>query len=242
VFAVLSEPKIDPARLAGATVVAATQQLEELKNSQSINYCFWILVRIATAARSKDFSQELKRIGIDSDKVTSGLSFVQQVAKTVSLNTYQRNDSTIFTAMAELSLRQILTSNIAAQSPSLFESSQDDVRRACQAISSKQAFSRVARQFYANFLSRIIGYLTEKEISNYIGPDKALASPAHALDLQNAINTYCFESAKLVEDFAAGWFSKNNWETNHNITEAITSRFTSYALEKIRMELRGAKA
>ncbi len=56
-----------------------------------------------------------------------------------------------------------------------------------------------------------------------------------------ASQSYCTETAKIVEEFAAGWFSKHNWESNNNISEETTAAFTAYAFEKIQMELREAQ-
>ena len=72
VFEVLKGDNINPGDLARATSIAAQQQFTALQKDQSINYCFWVLVRVVTAARTGDFSGELERLGVQTTGVTSG--------------------------------------------------------------------------------------------------------------------------------------------------------------------------
>lgn len=237
VFAVLEGDSINPSDLAHATSIAAQQQFTALQGNRSINYCFWVLVRIVTAARTGDFSSELERLGIQTTGVTSGVGFVHQMGEAVQKGLRRRGDPTIFVRMAELSLREVLSANIVEQSNSLFGTGLKEIQAACRNISTQKRFGQVAQQFFAHFMSRSIRYITDKEISNYVGPDRALSSPDRVLKLQESLDRYCAESAKIVEEFAGGWFSKHNWETNNNIPEDATAIFTAYALQKINMEL-----
>jgi hypothetical protein len=107
-------------------------------------------------------------------------------------------------------------------------------------MSTQRRFGEVAKAFFAHFTSRSLQYLLDKEISNYVGADKPFTSPDHVLDFHQALHRYCTETATIVEEFAGGWFSKNNWEHNNDISEETTAAFTAYAFEKIQMELREA--
>ena len=242
VFNVLESDDITVGALARETAKAAEQQFASLENNSAVNYCFWVLLRIATASRSNDFTEELKNsLGIKSDKISSGLGFVQQVSVTVSKEIRERSEPSAFVRFAELSLREVLSANIIEQSQSLFGTSLEDIQSACKAFSTKKNFGQVAKQFYATLMSRSIQYLTDKEISNYINSNGSITSPSQAVQFEKALNLYCLQSAKIIEDFAAGWFSKHNWENNNDITEDSAKGFTSYALQKIQMELRGDK-
>ena len=87
-------------------------------------------------------------------------------------------------------------------------------------------------------MSRTIRYLTDKELSNYVGTNGAIGSPSQVLHFEHVLDRHCHETAKIVEEFAGGWFSKHNWETNNDISENETAGFTAFALEKIQMDLR----
>lgn len=242
VFQLLESDSIDPGELAQATALAAQQQFATLERNRAINYCFWFLVRVVTAARGDDFTGELTQLGIQNFSSTSGLGFVQQVAHTVEKELRKRGETAVFSRIAELSLREVLSANIIEQSRSLFGTSLQEIQAACRAISTQVRFGEVAKEFFAQFTSRSIRYLLDKELSNYIGKDKTLGSPKHVLEFQQALSRYCTETAKIVEEFAAGWFSKHNWETKNDISEDTAAAFTAYALEKIQMELREIQA
>ncbi len=241
-FAQLQEAEVNASQIAQATAEAAQEQFAALEGDRRINHCFWFLVRLVTAARSDDFTGELARLGLTNPSFTSGLAFVQQVARTVEREQRKRGQPTVFSRMAELSLRQVLSANLVQQSQTLFGTGQQEIQAACRAISTRQHFGRVARDFFATFISRTIRYVTDKELSNYVGPTGAMASPTQVLKFEQALNRHCHETAKIVEEFAGGWFSKHNWETNNDISEKETAGFTAYALQKIQMDLREGEA
>jgi hypothetical protein len=242
VFALLEGENVSPEALARATATAAQEQFAALEGDQAINYCFWVLVRIATAARGDDFIGELRRLGVQNPQITSGLGFVHQITQVVEKELSRRGHPTVFVRIAALSLREVLSANIIEQSRSLFGTSLLDIQAACRTLSTRLHFGEVAREFFAHFTGRSLQYLVDKELSNYVGAEKPFTSSEQVLEFHQALHHYCFETAKIVEDFASGWFSKNNWETNNNISEETTAAFTAYAFEKIQMELREAQA
>jgi hypothetical protein len=52
--------------LAAAAIAAADTRFRQLANDPSLNYAFWLLVRIASAAQSGDFSSELQSLGLET--------------------------------------------------------------------------------------------------------------------------------------------------------------------------------
>ena len=116
-------------------------------------------MRVVTAARGDDFAGELAQLGIQNFPITSGLGFVQQVAHTVEKELRKRDETAVFSRMAELSLREVLSANIIEQSRSLFGTSLQEIQSACRAISTQVRFGEVAKEFFAQFTSRSIRYL-----------------------------------------------------------------------------------
>jgi hypothetical protein len=239
VFQALTADSVTPQQLAGSVAIAAQKQFSAFERDEAINYCFWVLVRIATASRGDNFAGELQQLRISGRHITSGLAFVQQVGHAIEKEFARRGHRTVFGGMAELSLKEVLSTSIIEQSRSLFGTGLREVQAACRTISTQKRFGELAKEFFAKFMSRSIRYLTDKEFSNHIRSEAGIASPREVLEFQKALDRYCLESAKIVEEFAAGWFSKHNWETNNDIPEDAAAGFTSYALNKIQTELRG---
>lgn len=237
VFQVLEGDSFNASSVAGAIAVAAQREFSVFQYDPGINYCFWVLARIATAARTENFAGELRRLDIQIDHVASGLAFVQRVARAVERELTRRSHRNFFVQMAELTLRDVLSAAVVEQSRSLFGTSLSEIQSACRRFSTQARFGAIARQFFAALMSRVIQYTADKELSNYVGSGHGLTSPDAALSFQRDLQRYCFESARIVEDFAGGWLSKNNWQTNNDIPEPAAAGFTSYALEKICQEL-----
>lgn len=237
VFQVLESESLDAGRLASATAAAAHGELWAIGQDPAVNYCFWVLVRTATAARSSDFAAELHRLGVEASNLNSGVAFVHRVAQAVDRGVRERGQPTPFAQIATLSLREVLSANIVEQSKSLFGTTLQEIESACRRMSSQKRFGEVAKTFFASLMNRSIRFITDQEISNHVGATESIASPKEVQRFEKALHRYCEESAKIVEEFAAGWFSKHNWETNNDIPEEATAAFTAYALEKIQMEL-----
>src|SRR5207249_4150951 len=83
VFDTLDDTSLSPPQLASAVSKAAKDEISDLQHDAGINYCFWTLVRVVSAARKDDFASELERLGIRANNLTSGLIFVQRVAQAV---------------------------------------------------------------------------------------------------------------------------------------------------------------
>ena len=241
IFDALADYGISGGQLADTAALAAQRQFIRLQDDKGINLCFWILVRVAAAARSQDFLRAIEQLGIEGSAASTGLRFVQQVSRIVGEGLQKRGEPSVFARMAELSLREVLSRCIADQSRSLFGSGLAEVQAACRAMSTRKEFALVARQFFASFFSRSLRYITDKEASNFVGTDKPIGSPEHLKRLYDDIDRYCVESSRILEEFAGGLFSKHSWETNNDIPEDAAAGFTAYALEKIRMELQEAQ-
>lgn len=233
VAAELAAPDSSPASCASTVLAAARSHVERVKGDAGLNYCFWLLVRIATASRQADFGVEMRQLGIPPDGITSGVEFVRRVGRLVEKTLPKRGGNAIFGRLAQLSLTDALSSRIAEQSRSLFGTTIVEVQDACRRLSTRDRFGEVSREFFAGFLSRVITFVVDKESSNAVGPSRTFASSHDMAAFQRALRTYCKETALIVEDFSGGWFSLHNWETNNAITEDDARRFTAYALKKL---------
>jgi hypothetical protein len=68
-----------------------------------------------------------------------------------------------------------------------------------------------------------------------------LSAPAcRASSPRSALEKHCHEAAVIVQEFAGGWFAKNNYQGTLNPTTA--QNFADYALKKMCDELRARRA
>ena len=81
-------------------------------------------------------------------------------------------------------------------------------------------------------------YFLDRETSNHIGPGHSLATVEQSADFARAIDTHARQSARILRDFAGGWYAKHNWESKGNISQQEVAGFVAVALRKLRSELK----
>lgn len=236
-MALLGTNEGDAATITEVTAEATKEKLEELADGPVINYCHWLLTRISWFSRSDNFIELLSSIEIKVPADSQAIHFVSRVFDTASREIRKRCTPSVFSDIAEQALRQTLTETITERSRTLFGTSLYDLQSACREYSTKTGFGNLSRRFYANLLSRYINYFVQKELSNSIGPDKAIGSVASASAFTQSLNNYCWQSAKIIEDFSGSWYSKHNWEKRGDLSEDDVRPFTAFSLKKLRMEL-----
>jgi hypothetical protein len=236
-MALLGTTEGTPSVIAEFTAKETSAKIDELADGPVINFCHWLLTRISWFSRSDHFLESLTSIGIDVPANGKAAHFVSRIADVASKEIAKRCTPSVFSDIAEQALRQTLTETITERSRTLFGTSLQDVQAACRDFSTKSGFGNLSRRFYANLLSRFVNYFVQKELSNNVGAGKAIDSIASASSFTQSLNRYCWESARIVEDFSGGWYSKHNWEKRGDVSEDDVRPFTTFAMRKLRMEL-----
>jgi hypothetical protein len=225
--------------IASQTARAAARHFTQLKGDPMLAECLWTLARIGTAAKGTSFERDILHFGFDTARSTTGLGFVSEAARVV---TRECPRPSLFGEMALAAFKDVLAARLVDQSSSLFGATLDDVRLATATIGTDNGFASAVRDFYGTFMSRALRFLTDKELSNRIQlpPSGRLAVRDKAIAVNADLDRFCRESAKIVEIFASGWFSKQNWKSNKQISKKAAAGFSAHAVEKLRMEIAGA--
>jgi hypothetical protein len=197
----------------------------------------WLLAQIPLAARGPDFADALRRFGLEVGK--SPELFEVTGAFTQAIDHYvdgmrRRSD---FGEMAQLAAAESLSAVAGRYLPSLFKSSPDDVQRAIGRLASGESFGELAHDFFARLTRRHLDYFLSRELANHVGRGRRFDTVADRADFDAAMEVHCREAARIVREFAGGWFGKAAYHRGA-ITETDASRYAAYALKKIRAELR----
>jgi hypothetical protein len=228
--------------VAAASIYAAEKRLRELRDDPSLAYCFWLLTRITAATRETDFRGALASLGLDTRGGQSTLAFIAQVSDHLRYTLASETHSGPFTELSSLALRKTLTTAIGEQQGVLLGGSVDQLQAALRPYATEAQFGVLSRRFFADFLSRTLRLVVERELSNHVGPDQTLNSISASLDFTRAMDSHTFQSARIVEDFAGDWYSTHNWQSGNRIERADVQRFIAVALRKLRTELQQASA
>ncbi len=239
VVGLLDQSADDVPAVASATAWAAEARLRQLARDPSLVHCFWLLTRLASASREEDFTGAVRGLGIEPPASDSALAFVSQISDQVRNDLTQFPESGHFSELSSLALRRTLSETVGQHGRSLFGSSMEDVQRAFRDHSTQKGFGDLARRFFGDFLSRTMRSFVDRELSNNVGSAHTLTGIDASQEFSAALDLYARQSARIVEEFASGWYGKRNWESGGQISREEVQGFVAVALRKLRMELAG---
>jgi len=231
----------DTAAIATATTRAAERRLRELRDDPSIGYCFWILTRISAASREPEFKASLAELGLAVRSDDTALSFVTRLTRHVQERLADFPESGPFGDLASLALRGALSDTVGQSGRSLFGSSLEDVQDAFRGHSTPVRFGILAKCYFGDFLARTLRYYVEREVANTTGGGHALASDEDGRAFTEALDRYTRQTARIMETFAADWYSKRNWQSEGRISREEAQGFVAVALKKLRADLSYAR-
>lgn len=236
VAALLAAPQIDVAQVAETTATAAADRLAALRGDPAIAYCFWLLTRLAAAARGPDFQEGVRALGIPVRPDDTAMALIARVADVSRTELQRYPASGPFGEMAALALRRALAETVGVESRSLFGASLPDLERSFRRHSSPVQFGELAKRFFGEFYARTLRFYVERELQNRVG-DAGLPTIAAANDFSDALALHARETARYVEGFAAVWYDKHNWQHGGAISPDQTRAFVAHALRKMRTEI-----
>ena len=233
----LGAPAPEVPTVAVATARGANQQLRRLRNDPSLGYCFWLLARLGSAARRPDFTESLAPLGLQADPTDSVPGFIAQVGERARTELERYPGSGPFGELASLALRRALTETVGTEGRSLFGSTLEDLERAFRRHAGPTAFGELSQRFFGDFLARTLRFYVDKELLLHVGPDQGIRNLAESDAFLTDLDRYARQSARIVEDFAADWYRKHDWQAEGAISHDEAQAFVAHALTKLRGEL-----
>ena len=104
-------------------------------------------------------------------------------------------------------------------------------------INSGAEFCELARGFFASFTDRYLRYYLEREAANTINDYQHINSfSSNLLKLVNDISQHAFDTSKIMQSFAAGWFNSHAVDKIPSEKEIIS--FLDLSFSKMREEFR----
>jgi hypothetical protein len=237
VFDLLQEQSTNPSMVASATVRAAEKRLNQLRGDESLTYCFWLLTRLAAAARGPDFQSDARQLGIEVRRDDHVLSLIAKVNDRAREELVQFPESGPFGDLAASALRSSLTDTLGAQNLSLFASSVDDLAGAFRRHSTASQFGELATWFFGTFYAETLRYYVDRALPASLSADGGLRTLADMQLFRDALDKHARESARIVELFAAQWWVKHKGPSGEPISRDEARGFAAHALTKLRKEL-----
>lgn len=233
------------AQVANATVRAAEEALRFAGTDPGVIESTWLLMRLPFVARGPHFVAGLRTLGLDVSDSPGLLEVSGAVSAAVerAIANAPRRSPTDVGEMAQHAASQVLTESLGKTLPNLFGVTSEEVRGGLAQYATVKQFGQLARQFFAGFMNRCLGYCLSRELSNHVGQGERFPSLAASAAFTTAMETHCREAAVIVERYSGEWLSKANWESGGHVDRKQVKNFASYAMTKLTDELkRGAVA
>jgi hypothetical protein len=222
--------------IAAAAAEAAEGSLPIASKDPALVRAFWLLTQIPLAARSEEFGEGLRTVGMEVGARPSLVEVVAALTDAVDRYVGRTGGRTDLGEMAQLAAAESLLSIAGRDLPGLFGATPEDVKLAVGRLTGKERFSELARDFFSRLTARYLDYYLSRELSNHVGPDRRFSSIGEHTEFNLALDRHCRETSRIIKEYAGEWFSKKNFEKALTPDEA--GRFASKAFRKIREELR----
>jgi hypothetical protein len=126
-----------------------------------------------------------------------------------------------------------------ATEPSLFGTA-DQNSKIWKKAGTAGGFCEIARLFFAKFTERYLNYFLEREASAVSSTvERRDLLQQHIREHVDAVSKHAFETARITQSFAAGWYNRHAREAVPS-NEEITG-FLAIAFGKLREDLRREK-
>jgi hypothetical protein len=222
--------------IAAQTLKAASTTLAKAGDDAGVRYSFYLLTRLALASRHLDWQAVLNEYGITLSNQSSVFDLTTEVQGAIDRYVGgTAGGATDLSEMAQQAVGEALTSLLAAQTPSLFEDADsNDLKKSLNTLSTKKGFGQLGQRFFGRFVARFLNFHLSRATAAGLGAPR-LQNLGYIGKFNEALTTYCEESARIVRDFCGDWYSKTEYE--HGIDLANSSRFLAVAVKKLRTEL-----
>lgn len=235
VISLLDITNSSSAEVSIAIAKASKDYFNKVKTDPALVFSYWLLTQITYRARTNNFLEELSELGLNLRQITGALDFLSIVSNFARSEIKLRGENFPLCEFAQLSLREVLTETIGQQCQSLFGTTEEDIRLACRRYSNPNQFSKLARLYFSKVINRILQFFVSKESPNHVGSGRKFDDISKLTSFNDALEAYCYQSAKIVEVFSGGWYSKRNWQGE--ISEDDAKGFVAIAISKLQGEI-----
>lgn len=219
------------ADIAQQTIQNVRSRFRHIEQDNGVLGAFQFLVALAVASREENPQVWLLDIGIELPDDPTPLAF----AKAVSAYITPKKDSFEYGEIAQQAAGDAICiwyDQNQDHTLSIFESLEDPFE-VWRKAGNGAGFCELSRLFFAKFTQRYLNYFLEREASAALGGiDKRIEFEEQIEEHVDAISSHAFETAKITQPFAAGWFNK--YATKAIPNESEIEKFLSHAFGKMR--------
>lgn len=223
------------ASIASETLQNVRRQYETLFQDDAVKAAFAFLVTFAHACRHDNPRAKLESSGIALDEKATLLSIVRALKRQIPSHLAASEYGQITISAAADAVGQWYKANASNQLP-LF-TPDNEFLESWRPLGHGSGFCDLARLFFGKVTERYLNYFLERAASASCPSLDQRERFREAMRTHvDAVSKHAFESAKITQSFAAGWFNAHARDQLPNNREI--EGFLTVAFGKLREELR----
>jgi hypothetical protein len=191
-------------QVAAASAEAAEISLEHARLDPALSQSFWLLTQIPLAARSPNYPDSLRSLGVAVHATPSMMETIGAFSAAVDRHVDRSGGRTDLGELAQHAAAESLAAMAGSDLPGLFGPTSEDARLALGKFAAPDRFARLARDFFARLTQRHLDYYLSRALSNHVGPGCGIGSIDGHTAFNAALEQHCREAARIVEAFAGG--------------------------------------
>ena len=222
------------ASVADKTTRNVAGQLERMNKDKGVIASFSYLLTLLHASKQRDPHAFLQQNGITLSPSFSLLELARSIKQFNRANC----DNTEYATIASQALIDTVSTwtKQEQQQTSLFFGGDTDPFEPWRRAADAGGFSEISRIYFSNFIGRYLKYFLEREASASFKNLFDRSDFSQRLDSHlDEISKSAFETTKVTQQFAAGWYSKNAAKQFPDSDDI--QGFIGYALKKLKNNL-----
>jgi hypothetical protein len=225
----------DIEQIASQTLDAVQGGLRQAVNDVGLQYTFYLLTQLVLSARRDDWYEALAQHGIRISKDDSLYDLTAEFQGAIDDYLVSKQSQTDTSEIAQKAAGEAIVSLAGPQAFTLFGSTDEELRLAVRPLSTKKGFADLGQLFFGKFIARFLNFYLSRVTASQIDSAR-LHHIGDISKFNEALETHCYQSAKIVRDFSGEWYSRTEYLKGIDLEN--TSGFMAVALRKLQEELR----
>jgi len=220
--------------ISSETLTAAEGGLVQAIDDPGLRYTFYLLTQIVLATREPQWRARLDALGIHLSEDSSLFDLTSEVQTAIDDHLSSRGGSSDISEIAQQAAGEAIAKLAGPKSVTLFGAGSDELQDAVRELSTKAGFSRLGQRFFGGFMARFLNFYLSK-ITATQSAGSRLQQVGDLTKFNEALETHCHQSARIVHDFCGEWYSKTEFQQGIGLSN--TTGFMAVALKKLKDEL-----
>jgi hypothetical protein len=220
--------------IARSSAYAARRGLSRAESDPGLGEVFFLLTQLPRVARIGG-ALDVGGHSLAPARYANPVDFVSEFSAAVDATISQRKWRSDLSEIAQMSAIETLLESLGRDHPQLFAPPEGDVARLMASYDTRNRFGDLSRMFFAKFVERYLSYYLSRELAVHVGADLRFHTVADHTAFYSALQRHCYETARIVEQYAGEWRSKKQFE--QSLTRSAAQQFVRHALKKMNAEL-----